>query len=96
MTRALQEQQTKEELQEQLQFNNLETVVEIDESIAHEFVTYAAEETDGCDEMEVSYFQNVQQFHCLNPDRITMSQSEVSEPVPVSKSRDISTDVWIN
>lgn len=46
----MQEQQTKAELQEQLQFNNLETVVEIGDNLPHEFVTY--EETD-C-ELEVS------------------------------------------
>lgn len=51
LAQALREQQTKEELTEQLQFNNLETVVEIDESIAQEFVTYAEEQE--CDGIEV-------------------------------------------
>lgn len=46
LSNAIADQQTKQELQEQLQFNNLEAVVEISDNLTHEFVTYDEQECE--------------------------------------------------
>lgn len=46
LSNAIADQQTKQELQEQLQFNNLEAVVEISDNLTHEFVTYEEQECE--------------------------------------------------
>ncbi|GLV46398.1 uncharacterized protein CBL_20740, partial [Carabus blaptoides fortunei] len=46
LSNTIADQQTKQELQEQLQFNNLEAVVEISNNLTHEFVTYDEQECE--------------------------------------------------
>lgn len=66
----MQENQTKVELQEQLQFNNIETVVEIGDHLSHEFTYEEAE----C-ELEVRFYNHflaVLIFSLLNYIRISL------------------------